>query len=225
MPSFYPDLVFGWTFYGVLIGFLVVATYLDLGRLVIPKKVTLAMLVVGVVFSLVRGVWMGSVLEGNEEGKVVAFFAASPAWGALDGLLFALAGFAVGFSVFCGLWLLGVVGGGDVKLLAALGAWVGPLLIIYLIFGSVVVFLILGTVRLLQKVFRRGVQKTVFSVKDQARATNLKKTKAGARRRDQVLAYSLPVAIAAALMLPLVKAPDQPLLVMSLPNSSASVQR
>ncbi len=59
MPSFYPDLAFGWTFYGVLLGFLVVAAYLDLGRLVIPKKLTLAMLGVGVVFSLTRGIWMG----------------------------------------------------------------------------------------------------------------------------------------------------------------------
>ncbi len=113
------------------------------------------------------------------------------------------------------------------KLMAALGAWVGPELIVYLIFGSVVVFLILGTVRLLQKVFRRGVQKTVFSVRHQAAATNMKKTKAGAgaRRRDQVLAYSLPVAIAAALMLPLVKAPDLPLLVKSLPNNHAAAPR
>src|SRR5947209_4564445 len=102
MPrSFYPDPVFGWTFYAVLLGFLIVAAYLDLGRLVIPKKLTLSMLAAGVVFSLVRGVWMGSV---HAEGEPQLWgFVDSPLTGAGYGLLFALAGFAVGFAVFCGL--------------------------------------------------------------------------------------------------------------------------
>src|SRR5690242_19088992 len=123
-PSFYPDPVFGWTFYVVLLGFLVVAAYLALGRLVIPKTLTLAMLAAGVVFSVVRGMWMGSVhAEGDEK---LWGFVDSPLTGDAYGLLFALAGFAVGFAVFCGLWLLNMAGGGDVKLIAALGAWVGP---------------------------------------------------------------------------------------------------
>jgi prepilin peptidase CpaA len=207
LPAFYPDPVFGWTFYAVLVGFLAVATYCDLGRLVIPKKVTLTMLAAGVVFSLVRGAWMGSILAGSD--RTVFLFADSPALGAIDGLLCALAGFAVGFAVFWLMWVLGVVGGGDVKLMAALGAWVGPREILYLIFGSVVVFLILGAVRLLQKFFRRGVQKTVFGVTERAAKDNLRKTPAGAQRRDKLIAYSLPVAIATALLLPVFIWTDQ----------------
>jgi prepilin peptidase CpaA len=46
------------------------------------------------------------------------------------GILWALAGFAVGFSLLILPWLLGGGGMGDVKLLAALGAWLGPLVIL-----------------------------------------------------------------------------------------------
>jgi prepilin peptidase CpaA len=47
-------------------------------------------------------------------------------WGPLT----SLAGFAVGFSLLLLPWLLGGGGMGDVKLLAALGAWLGPLYIL-----------------------------------------------------------------------------------------------
>jgi Flp pilus assembly protein protease CpaA len=223
-PSFYPDPVFGWTFYAVLVGFLAVAAYLDIGRLVIPKKLTLVMLAAGVVFGLVRGTWLGAVYaEGDPK---VWGFVDSPLTGAAYGLLCALAGFAVGFGLFFVLWVLGVVGGGDVKLMAALGVWVGPYWILVLIFGSVVVFLILGTVRLLQKVFRRGVQKTVFGVKEGGARTNVKKTAAGAQRRDKLIAYSLPVAVATAILLPLCFPRDLhlPVPVKATPAAQASTQ-
>ena len=43
------------------------------------------------------------------------------------GPLFALAGFAVGFCLLILPWILGGGGMGDVKMLAALGVWLGPL--------------------------------------------------------------------------------------------------
>jgi prepilin peptidase CpaA len=43
------------------------------------------------------------------------------------GALWSLAGFAVGMSLLFVPWLLGGGGMGDVKMLAALGAWLGPL--------------------------------------------------------------------------------------------------
>ncbi len=53
----------------------------------------------------------------------VAFHVLAPSgWG----LWTSLAGFAVGFSLLLLPWLLGGSGMGDVKLLAALGAWLGP---------------------------------------------------------------------------------------------------
>jgi prepilin peptidase CpaA len=46
------------------------------------------------------------------------------------GVLPSLAGFAIGFSLLLLPWILGGGGMGDVKMLAALGAWVGPLAIL-----------------------------------------------------------------------------------------------
>jgi prepilin peptidase CpaA len=43
-----------------------------------------------------------------------------------EGLLVAASGWGVGLLLFLPFFLLGGMGGGDVKLLAALGAWVGP---------------------------------------------------------------------------------------------------
>ncbi len=46
--------------------------------------------------------------------------------GGLDGALAASGGWLVGTLLFLPFFLLGGMGGGDVKLLAALGAWLGP---------------------------------------------------------------------------------------------------
>jgi prepilin peptidase CpaA len=45
--------------------------------------------------------------------------------GGLSGLLFGLQGMLVGFGMLFFLWLVGGMGAGDVKLLAAVGAWIG----------------------------------------------------------------------------------------------------
>lgn len=44
----------------------------------------------------------------------------------VTGLWFSLGGFAVGFGILFVLWLIGGGGGGDVKLMGAIGAWLGP---------------------------------------------------------------------------------------------------
>lgn len=53
----------------------------------------------------------------------LAFGAATAGW---TGLLSALGGWTVGCALFFPWFLLGGMGAGDVKLLAALGAWAGP---------------------------------------------------------------------------------------------------
>jgi prepilin peptidase CpaA len=227
-PFFYPDPVFGWTFYAVLVGFLAVATYIDVKSLVIPKALTLSMCGVGVVFSIVRGIWMGSLLQASDSNLVVWHFARSPALGALDGLLCSLEGFVAALLVFFVLWKIGLMKGGDVKLVAALGAWVGPIIAGLVVLGTIPVFLLLGTVLLLRKVFRRGVQKTVFNIKGRALGDNVKKAPGPKRRADVLLAYSLPVAVSAALLLGYVVVHDQqhPIPAKAeTPNQQASTQR
>lgn len=52
-------------------------------------------------------------------------FLESGSLGAAGGLSFAFKGFAVGFGLLLILWFIGGSGGGDVKFMGALGAWLG----------------------------------------------------------------------------------------------------
>src|SRR5688572_12650652 len=81
---------------------LVIGCITDLRSRKIPNELVLAILVSGWLFVLVS----------------------SPdAWHALG---MSLAGTAVGFGIWIGFYLLGVIGAGDVKFFAAAGAWLGP---------------------------------------------------------------------------------------------------
>lgn len=137
---YFPDPVSGWVFLSALAFVLALASYLDERYTKVPKWLTLPALGLGLLFSCVRGAW----LAANDMG-VWLFAAPGPVLGFVDGLLFALAGLVVGFLVFFGIWLLGGCGGGDVKLFAALGAWLGP----YLVFCVLVVSLLLLSLCLL----------------------------------------------------------------------------
>ncbi|MEQ9546185.1 MAG: A24 family peptidase [Marinobacter sp.] len=88
-----------WSITILLIG-LVVAVVSDLSTCRIPNKLTVSMALVSVVLHAWFGQW--------------------------EGLLFALSGLATGLLCFLPLYLLGGMGAGDVKLLSAVGAVVGP---------------------------------------------------------------------------------------------------
>lgn len=131
LATFFPNTTFGWTFYLVLVGLTFVAAVIDWRTMTVPKPLVLVVLVTGLLMNVVRGAWLGS------EGLPLAYLNwTGPAAGAVDGLLFALAGFATGFALFFVLWALGTCGGGDVKLFAALGTWLGPLWSIYMLVGT-----------------------------------------------------------------------------------------
>lgn len=135
---FFPNSTFGWVFYLALASITLLASYWDWKKLVIPKKLSLGALGLGMLFNVTRGAWLGNL------GKTVWLWEAPTAGhGAMHGAAFAFAGFGVGFGLFFLLWALGTCGGGDVKLMAALGAWIGPLWAVYILIGSwfVVVFM------------------------------------------------------------------------------------
>ena len=69
-----------------------------------------------------------NVLTLGAAGAAMAFHAASHSG---SGLLFALFGWGLGLLVFLPLFALRGIGGGDVKLLAALGAWLGPSMVLW----------------------------------------------------------------------------------------------
>lgn len=122
---FFPDPLFGWLFVVALAAPLIAASWIDYRKMTVPKWLSVGTAAGGVVLSAVRCAWLGA------NGQV-GWFITPPGVlaGLADGLLFSLSGLAVGFVVFLGLWVLGVCGGGDVKLVAAVGAWLGPRFII-----------------------------------------------------------------------------------------------
>src|SRR5438876_3623396 len=154
---FFPDPVLAWIFCVALP---------DLRRMVIPKTLTLLALALGIAMNLVRGAWMGA------SGHEVWILGQREAWlGALDGFLFTLAGFAAGFSLFLVMYVLGTCGGGDVKLFAALGAWIGPGLVIPVLLGTIVLVIVLSVLRLAAGLLASGFRPTLknYSLQGAAR--------------------------------------------------------
>ncbi|REK31667.1 MAG: prepilin peptidase [Planctomycetota bacterium] len=130
----FPNPVFAWATVLLLVGLLARVAINDFRTLKIPNRMTLSILAGGLLMNLLRGAWLGGLKQ-----RVFLLSPTGAGLGAIDGLLFAIAGFALAFGVFFLLWVLGTGGGGDVKLFAAIGAWVGPGEALRILFGSVVV--------------------------------------------------------------------------------------
>lgn len=57
---------------------------------------------------------------------IIAGFATHTVFGGFAGLKFAAGGFAIGFVAMAIPYFMGAMGAGDVKLMAGIGAWLGP---------------------------------------------------------------------------------------------------
>ncbi|EAQ80143.1 A24 family peptidase [Blastopirellula marina] len=97
--------------------FTAIAFYVDLTSGKLPNWLTMPALLIGLLFQ--------SAVNG---------------WG---GLQHALLGALVGFVLLFILFIIGGGGGGDVKFMAALGAWFGPILILLVFVASAVLALII----------------------------------------------------------------------------------
>jgi Flp pilus assembly protein protease CpaA len=192
MPRpFFPDLIFGWVFYLVLVGFTAVASWSDFRRMRIPKWLTLPLLGTGVVLSIVRGAWCGA------QGQRLWMLETGTWWmGAIDGLMFSLAGFGLAFGVMFLLWIMGTCGGGDVKLFAALSAALGPMLFIFVYLGSIAVLFVLFPIRIMMGGLRpSSVQKMMKAQRKPVGASD------EVKKPRLRLTYSFPVAVATTLVL------------------------
>jgi prepilin peptidase CpaA len=191
---FFPGAEFGWTYCVALIAALAVAAVIDLRSMRVPKWLTLTTLGVGLVTNLVRGAWLGSTAK-----PVWILGSGGAGIGALDGFLFAGAGFLLGFGLMLLLWLLGTCGGGDVKLFAALGTWVGPLLAVAVLTGTIILIAMMVVGRLLSSFFTGGFRATFRA------ATNTGSNKAARRKaqspKHRLITYSLPLAVVTAVVL------------------------
>jgi len=107
---------------GVLILLLVLAAFIDLRTWRIPNWLTAAGMAWGLVWSM----------------------ASAPT--VTGGALASLAGLGLGLAFFLPMWLIRVMGAGDVKLMAMVGAFLGPVetvkaaLVVFIVGGLVVLF-------------------------------------------------------------------------------------
>jgi len=129
---FFPNLPFAVTFAAPLAAGLVYAAWTDWKTLVVSKWVSVGLLAGGLILNVVRGAWLSAV-----GGRVWLFDPGPALLGGVDGFAFALVGFLAGFGLFFLLWIFGVCGGGDVKLVGAVGAWLGPGYVFYAILLSI----------------------------------------------------------------------------------------
>lgn len=190
--DFFPDLAFGWAFYAVLVLFLSIASIIDFRSLRIPKPLSISCLVAGVVFNLARGLWLGL------EDKAVWALKSGPVLGTMDGLLFALAGFATAFAIFFSFWVLQVAGGGDVKLFAAVGAWVGPWYIVLLMMGSVFMVILIALGMIVTSMLTAGFAETHKSFSAQGRKKAIESGRVAKKRGPT---FSFPLAFATAVIM------------------------
>jgi prepilin peptidase CpaA len=126
------------------------------------------------------------------------FHSLTGGWG---GLLMAIGGFVTGFGILLVLWLTGGGGGGDVKLMGAVGAWLGPwhTFIVFLLSGGFAAFfsllVLLGG--LMQHGYRH-VQRRHLSRPETVSGKNAAKPASSevARRKTsrRILPFALPVA-------------------------------
>ena len=170
--------------------FTLVAAVLDWRTKRCPNVLTVPAFALALVFHLVTG-WF-------EAGAL----------GAGKGLLFSLAGFATGFGVLFVLWIIAGGGGGDVKLMGAVGAWLGAQHTIYVfIIGTMVV--VIGTACMLAwRSINYGYGKTrerFLTPLDESQKKKLGQSTAAAqtdaRIRRRLMPFAVSIAVATWLVL------------------------
>ena len=118
------------------------------------------------------------------------------------GPLWALAGFAVGFSLLIVPWLLGGGGMGDVKMLAALGTWLGPLMVL-VAFGGGALLASVGAIGvLIFSTVESGISVTQRRyLAARANGGSEPSPASAPRKVRRVLPFAVPMAIATWLVL------------------------
>jgi prepilin peptidase CpaA len=164
--------------------FTLVAAICDFRTKKLPNWLTVPSFIAGLAYHIVSG-----ALTGGWSG----------AW---HGVVFAMAGFATGFGILFVLWLIGGGGAGDVKMMGALGAWLGATLTLYVFLISTT-FVILGSVGTLTfhmlskgwgftKRFMSPLREPAVLPRNTNRQTALEKR----RIRRRLMPYGVPVALA-----------------------------
>jgi prepilin peptidase CpaA len=185
--QFFPDPAFGWVFCVLLFTGLVVIAVRDLRTAKIPNLLSVGLLAAGVVITLVRGGWLAS-----KDLRVWQLGTGSIPIGLIDAFLFSLTGFVVAFALYFAMWILGVCGGGDVKLMAAVGSWLGAWNALMLVPLTVVTLLIWAFL----KIASGGWKKTIRQSQDSRKAIAKNKTGMANELPRGRLTFSMPALVA-----------------------------
>ena len=174
-----------WILISVVVGFTAFAALCDLRTKRLPNWLTLPAFLAGLTFHVVHG----AVDQGLG--------------GAWDGLLFAMGGFATGFGALLVLWLVGGGGGGDVKLMGALGAWLGTMLTLQVFVVSAVLVLLFAVGVLAYHSLRMGVSYTRKHYWSPAESGGTDQNDALAQTNGHrwMMPYGVPVALSTWLVL------------------------
>ncbi len=177
--------------------FVLAAAVVDMRTKKLPNWLTVPGCLAGLVYHLAAG-YLGTAPQflriGHPEGG----------WSGMGaGGLFALKGFAVGFAILLPLFLFANGKAGDVKLLAALGTWVGWFHILLIVIASGVFTVLLSVGFLLWQISSRGVmqvRRRYFSRFDPASMPQRPGESTEELRHRwhiwrRVLPYGLPVAL------------------------------
>ena len=152
-------------------GYTSVAAALDLRMHRIPNYVTVPAAVLGLAYHCVAPTGMGPLVS--------------------------LAGFALGFVLLLLPALFGGGGMGDVKLLAALGAWLGPVLVLTAFAVSIGFAAMIALSIVALSVLDRGVTRTGRKYLTSQRSAD----KSGKKKAARVLPFAVPVALGTWVML------------------------
>jgi len=187
-----PGIVFAWIAGGIAL----VAAVCDIRTKKLPNWLTVTSFAAGVCYHTLVGALSGSTWYG----------------GAWDGLLFSLGGFALGFFSLLVVWMIGGCGAGDVKLMGALGAWLGAWLTLYVLIGSNVAAIFFSLAMMFSLTLSGGSfrLKTMISKRGSSRrnpkpslgsSAAAQQTAVRRRTKRRLLPFGVPVAVATWLVL------------------------
>jgi len=127
-----PEIVQWWAF-GVIGVVLIIASITDVRYGVVPKTLTYPTIVI----ALVGHTFFSGLLGGDSEMQL--------------GLAGSLAGFATGFFPMLIIFLTGGIGGGDVKLMGAIGALGGWKFVLLTLFSGLMIAVVMAIILIIRK--------------------------------------------------------------------------
>jgi prepilin peptidase CpaA len=162
----------------IVMVFTAVCAVLDWRTRIIPNWLTVPVFALGLLFHAIVGALSGPQFSFG---------------GLASGLQFSFLGFATGFGLLLVLWLIGGGGGGDVKMMGALGAWLGSWHTIEAFLASAVATIFIGAVA----VIGRAVFQSASTTGKSGRGSLMRRGKDDPKRIGRLMPYALPLAVGA----------------------------